>query len=237
MIGATPAGQLRRGFAYYIERERAHPYRPFLHYNAWYDICFGNRKITESECLNVVELFGRELIDNRGVPLASFVWDDGWDDPKTLWRTVEQNFPHGFTNILAAARRHQSTLGFWLSRSAATARPKRIGSPWARRKGSRSDPRGSLAGPKYMRAFWRLAPAVETDGANFFKFDGLARIVSETEAMLRLTRALRALKPDLFISFTTGTWPSPFWLWYGDSTWRGGGDMGFHGGAPNESNG
>jgi len=47
--------------------------------------------------------------------------------------------------------------------------------------------------------------------------------------MLRLTRALRALKPDLFISITTGTWPSPYWLWYGDSTWRGDGDMGFAG--------
>ncbi|MHC4654457.1 MAG: enterotoxin, partial [Planctomycetota bacterium] len=32
VIGVVPQGQLRRGFLYYIERERAHPYRPFLHY-------------------------------------------------------------------------------------------------------------------------------------------------------------------------------------------------------------
>jgi len=38
VIGVTPAGQLRRGFLGYVERERAHPYRPFLHYNSWYDI-------------------------------------------------------------------------------------------------------------------------------------------------------------------------------------------------------
>ena len=36
-------------------------------------------------------------------------------------------------------------------------------------------------------------------------------------------------RPLTLSSITTGTWPSPFWLWYGDSTWRGGGDMGFHG--------
>ncbi|HKV65610.1 MAG TPA: enterotoxin, partial [Rhodanobacteraceae bacterium] len=40
VIGVAHAGQMRRDFANYIERERAHPYRPFLHYNSWYDIGF-----------------------------------------------------------------------------------------------------------------------------------------------------------------------------------------------------
>jgi len=44
VIGVTPEGQRRRGFLYYLERERAHPYRPFLHYNSWYDISWGDRK-------------------------------------------------------------------------------------------------------------------------------------------------------------------------------------------------
>ena len=38
VVGVAPAGQLRRGFLYYVEHERACPYRPFLHYNSWYDI-------------------------------------------------------------------------------------------------------------------------------------------------------------------------------------------------------
>jgi hypothetical protein len=33
VLGLTPPGQLRRGFLYYLELERAHPYRPFLHHN------------------------------------------------------------------------------------------------------------------------------------------------------------------------------------------------------------
>ena len=229
--GATPPGQLRRAFNYYVERERAHPYRPFLHYNAWYDICWDRRKITESECLNAVTLFERELINQRGVTLDSFVWDDGWDDPKTLWRPLQANFPNGFARILAAARHGQSTLGFWLSPFGGYGKPKDDRIAMGQAEGFETGPQGfSLAGPKYYTRFLETCSRfIQQDGANFFKFDGLARSVAETEAMLRLTQALRAQKPDLFISITTGTWPSPFWLWYGDSTWRGGNDMGFTG--------
>ncbi|MEJ2186671.1 MAG: enterotoxin, partial [Gemmatimonadota bacterium] len=38
VVGVVPTGQLRRGFLDYVERERAHPYRTFLHYNSWYDL-------------------------------------------------------------------------------------------------------------------------------------------------------------------------------------------------------
>lgn len=38
VIGFADQGQLRRTFLNYVERERAHPYRTFLHYNSWYDI-------------------------------------------------------------------------------------------------------------------------------------------------------------------------------------------------------
>jgi hypothetical protein len=37
-IGVVPEGQLRRGFLYYLERERAHPYRPFLHHSCGYQV-------------------------------------------------------------------------------------------------------------------------------------------------------------------------------------------------------
>ncbi len=37
VLGVWPENQLRRGFLYYLERERAAPYRQFLHYNGWYD--------------------------------------------------------------------------------------------------------------------------------------------------------------------------------------------------------
>ena len=53
---------------------------------------------------------------------------------------------------------------------------------------------------------------------------------SDFEAAIHLIRdELRAIKPDIFINLTTGTWPSPFWLRYADSIWRGGEDHSFAG--------
>src|ERR1700677_2970156 len=80
VTGVTPAGQLRRGFLAYVERERAHPYRPFLHYNSWYDIAWANRKYNEAESLDAINQVGQELARQRGVRLDSFMFDDGWDD-------------------------------------------------------------------------------------------------------------------------------------------------------------
>lgn len=37
------------------------------------------------------------------------------------------------------------------------------------------------------------------------------------------------MKPDIFVNLTTGTYPSPFWLAYADSIWRGGDDSNFAG--------
>ncbi len=38
VVGVAHRGQMRRDFLTYLERERAHPYRTFLHYNSWYDL-------------------------------------------------------------------------------------------------------------------------------------------------------------------------------------------------------
>jgi len=35
---------------------------------------------------------------------------------------------------------------------------------------------------------------------------------------------LREAEPNLYVNLTTGTYPSPFWLLYADSIWRGGDD-------------
>jgi len=51
----------------------------------------------------------------------------------------------------------------------------------------------------------------------------------DVEGLLRLCGDLRQLRPDVYLSLTTGTWPSPFWLLHGDSIWRNGADCGFHG--------
>src|SRR5579859_2988228 len=85
VVGVTRAKQLRRDFLAYVERERAHPYRTFLHYNTWYDLGYFGR-FDEAGVLDRIHAFGEELSKKRAVKLDSFLFDDGWDDPTQLWK-------------------------------------------------------------------------------------------------------------------------------------------------------
>jgi len=239
VIGAAAeASQLRRTFLGYIESERPRPYAPFLHHNTWYNIGYGG-PFSEKDELGVVAAMGRELVKKRGVKLDGFVLDDGWDDTDSLWR-FGPGWPEGLKNLSAAARRFGAAPGLWLS-------------PWggygtriaARLKAAAPegfeirDGRFSLAGPRYYERFRQLcAGAVRDDGVVYFKFDGIGADSAgsidpasgrDFDAMLRLVRELRALRPGLYVSQTTGTWPSPWWLLHVDNIWRGGDDNGFAG--------
>src|SRR5207245_1333778 len=70
VIGVARPGQLRRDFLAYVERERAHPYRTFLHYNSWYDLGYFSQ-YDERGALDRVNAFGTELAQKRGVTLDS----------------------------------------------------------------------------------------------------------------------------------------------------------------------
>lgn len=243
VMGVVPAGQLRRGFLHYVERERAQPYRPFLHYNSWYDIGYGPEKILEPEALKVIDQFGKELIERRGVHMDSFVWDDGWDDPASLWQ-FHEGYPNGFANLQQAAEQHGSAIGAWLSPWGGYGQPKEQRMKYGRQEGFETNARGfSMAGPKYYARFRDVCMKMIHDyGLNYFKFDGISsggaptgaqdEFAVDVEALLRLTDDLRKAKPDLFINVTTGTWSSPYWLWHADSTWRSGNDWGTSGQGP-----
>ncbi|MCU0916761.1 MAG: enterotoxin [Planctomycetes bacterium] len=237
VMGVAPAGQLRRAFLYYLERERVQPYRPFLHYNSWYDLGYGLGQILEPDALNVIDLFGQELIERRGVVMDSFVPDDGWDDPATLWR-FHEGFPQGFGPLQQRAQRYQAGVGVWLSPWGGYGKAKEERMKYGLKEGFETNQRGfSLAGPKYYGRFRDACLGMVRDyNVNYFKFDGIssggvptgapAESMPDVEALLRLIGDLRAAKPDLFINVTTGTWSSPYWLWYADSTWRSGRDWG-----------
>jgi hypothetical protein len=235
VMGVVPPGQLRRGFLYYVERERAQPYRPFLHYNSWYDIGYGKERIVEDKALQVVELFGKELIEARQVVMDSFVPDDGWDDPASLWR-FHDGFPNGFTSLAQLAKQYHSGVGVWLSPWGGYGKAKDERMKYGRQEGFETNRNGfSMAGPKYYARFREVCTRMIRDyDLNYFKFDGIssggtptgapAEFAADVEALLRLIGDLRRAKPNVFINVTTGTWSSPYWLWYADSTWRSGAD-------------
>ncbi|MBP8130355.1 MAG: enterotoxin [Candidatus Hydrogenedentes bacterium] len=239
VMGAVPPGQLRRGFLHYIERERAHPYHPFLHYNSWYDIAWAGRKFNEAEALAAIETFARELTGQRDVKMDCFVFDDGWDDNTTLWQ-FHGGFPNGFGPLRDAAARSGAAVGTWLSPFGGygAAREQRIKCAMA--QGFEVNRNGfSLSGPRYYARFHDIcAEMVREYGVNFFKFDGMGpgndktggeEFLEDIEALMRLAGDLREQAPDLYISATTGTWCTPYFLWHADSTWRSASDMGFSG--------
>ncbi len=234
VIGVVPQGQLRRGFLYYVERERVHPYRPFLHYNSWYDIGYGVEKIQDSKLLKVVERFGNELVRQRKVALDSFLLDDGWDDPASLWQ-FNKELPNGFASMRKAAEKYDSALGAWLSPFGGYGEAKKERLKYGQQQGFETNKSGfSLAGPVYYARFRGVCVKMLREyGLNSFKFDGIGSGTTPTgagefahdmSALLRLISDLRRVRPDVFVNITTGTWPSPYWLWYGDSIWRGGAD-------------
>jgi len=237
VMGVVPPGQLRRAFLHYVERERAQPYRPFLHYNSWYDLGYGLGKIMEPDALKVIDLFGKELVEQRKVVMDSFVPDDGWDDPASLWR-FHEGFPHGFTALQQAAERYHAEVGAWLSPWGGYGKAKEERMKYGLKEGFETNKNGfSMAGPKYYARFRDACLGMVRDyRLNYFKFDGISsggvptgappQSAADVEALLRLIGDLREAKPDLFINVTTGTWSSPYWLWYADSTWRSGRDWG-----------
>ncbi|RUL80153.1 enterotoxin [Dyella choica] len=233
VAGVVRDGQLRRDFAAYSERERAHPYRPFLHYNSWYDIGYFT-PYNEAEALDRIHAFGEELGVKRGVKQDSFLFDDGWDDRSGSWH-FSKDFPHDFVPLREAAAKYGAAPGMWLSPWGGYSKPKEERVRNGKAAGYEIVNDGlALSGPKYYQRFHDVVLGLlGNDGINQFKFDGTgnadsvfpgSRFDSDFAAAIELIGDIRSAKPDTFINLTTGTWASPFWLRYADSIWRGGED-------------
>jgi hypothetical protein len=230
VTGVFPEGQLRRSFLFYLERERARPSTPFLHYNCWYDLGLA---VSEKGMLDVVEQFDRELVQKRGVPVKSFLVDDGWDNPdKGLWIENEKKFADGFRGLKTAMEKSGSHLGIWISPLGGyTSGTERTAH--ARKMGLIPEHSGlDLAHPAYKAWFQnRCLQLMREDGVNSFKWDKAGDGVSpHFMALLDIASVLRRKNSEVFINVTVGTWPSPFWLNHIDTTWRDGtGDVGWVG--------
>ena len=238
VVGVAAPGQMRRDFQAYIERERPRAYAPFLHYNSWYDLGFGQR-FGEAGALDRIHAFGEELTEKRGVKLDSFLFDDGWDNTQSLWG-FDDGFPNGFTRAHAEAAKYKAGVGVWLSPWGGYSQEKKERIAFGTSAGYEIVDGGyALSGPRYFAAFEkRCLDMIDKYGVNQFKFDGTGNanhvfpgsvFDSDFEAAISLITRLRKEEPGLFVNLTTGTTPSPFWLRYADSTWRGGEDNDFAG--------
>ena len=222
VAGVAPAGQLRRAFLCYVERERARASTPFLHYNCWYDLA---ESVNEKDFLGVIAAFNSELTQKRGVAVNSYLIDDGWDNyNEALWQTSKKKFPEGFKNVKAALDKAGSHLSIWISPLG--------GYGGARERTAHARKLGlipetgelDLSQPAYKAWFQaRCLQLMRESGVNAFKWDKAGDGVSpHFMALLDIARELRNDNPALFVNVTVGSWPSPFWLNHIDSTWRNG---------------
>ena len=220
VTGLAPTGQVRRSFLRYVERERARPSSPFLHYNCWYDLGFG---VDEPKMLEVVQAFDTELVKKRGVPVLSYLVDDGWDQPaKGLWVEHPRKFPGGFPATKAKMAAFGANLGIWISPLGGYGGDKERTAHAQKMGLIPPDAKLDLSYPKYRQWFVdRCRELMRTGGVNSFKWDRAGDGVSpHFMALLDVARQLRRDNPAVFINVTVGTWPSPFWLNHVDSTWR-----------------
>jgi hypothetical protein len=235
VAGVADDGQLRREFAAYLERERARPYRPFLHYNSWGDIGYLT-PYTEEQALERIDAIGRALHVARGVQIDSFLFDDGWDDLGGGWH-FSKAFPRGFAALRDASARYGAAPGVWLSPWGGYGAPQQERVARGRAAGYEVIDNGlALSGPRYYRRFHEVVMGLlEQGGVNQFKIDGTGNanrvfpgslFDSDWSAAIQLIEDIRAKRPETFVNLSTGTHPSPFWLRYVDSIWRGGNDDG-----------
>jgi hypothetical protein len=235
VVGVAAPGQLRRYFLHYIERERAHPYHQFLHYNGWYDISEAHYVADIPKALNAINQWGEKFIKPYNIDFQSFALDDGWDDYSDLWRFNKDRFPEGFTPLTKEAQKYNSGIGVWMSPFGGYGETKQKRLKSARRDEFEINDAGlSLSGPMYYQRFEETALTfIKKYKVNYFKFDGFGgtdpRFLPDMEAASRLLKTLRKEDPEIFINITVGSWPSPFWLHMVDCTWRGGRDIGHAG--------
>ena len=228
VVGAAPEGQLRRAFLRYVERERARESTPFLHYNGWYDIAPTHERMVE-----VVRAFDAELARKRGIPVLSYLMDDGWDDfGKGLWVDNAAKFPTGLPGLAREMGRAGGKLGIWISPLGGYSGDKER-TAHARRMGLiPADAQLDFSHKAYRDWFEaRCLELMRKSGVNTFKWDKAGDGVGpHFMALLGIARRLRAENPQLYVNVTVGTWPSPFWLNHVDCTWRNGSaDVGWMG--------
>jgi hypothetical protein len=237
-IGFGPdTRQLRRAFAYYLNRERVTPYRQFLHYNSWYDIAHPGRptRFDETEALDRIQRFGQELKSERGLRLESYIFDDPWDNVSgtatDVWQFDPVRHPNQWQKMKRAARAQGAALGSWMSPQGGYGdfRKTRLATvaantlPYDTSAGV-----FTLSDPAYLARYREVTlDFVTNQGVNYFKFDGFASgRDAEREALIALIDELRSVEPALFINTTVGSWATPYFLMISDSIWRGGEDLG-----------
>lgn len=236
VLGFIAPKQQRRSFLAYSEREKASLYRPFIHYNDWYEIgirVHDNpdplKRTSEGMWLDVLATWEREMVKKRKTFIDAFVIDDGWDEFNSLW-DFHKGFPNGFSKMNEKVTRMKAGLGTWLGPVGGYGSSKSMRlAHWNKTHPNNQIGSFQLSNKEYFDAFvGRCTQMVKDYDMRYFKFDGISTHfhshgpagLEDAEGIIRILSELRKARHDLFINTSVGTWASPFWFHYADSIWR-----------------
>jgi hypothetical protein len=107
---AKDSSMVREAFFHdYLDTLRSQSPQPFVLYNL-----LGTRPPNANNLLHWVDLIAPEA-QRAGLPIDSFVIDDGWQDETTFWQPDSVLFPGGFASLAHAIKHVNSWLGLWLA--------------------------------------------------------------------------------------------------------------------------
>jgi hypothetical protein len=228
-----PVGE---AFLRYVQQNR--PRRgPFLLFSSWFDS--RGEDLTPTACEKLFQSLHENLLIPFELSLDTFLVDDGYQDPQTLWQPGSR-WPDGFRPLVAELERKGSHLGVWMPLNGLGLDPSQ-----GPRRGwslAKWDDKTffSLADPTYEKSLRQVIDQfIDRDQITCLKhdFNFFAARTKEgqdpaidttfesiTDATIRLLDGTRAKKPGIFLSLTSGTPLSPWWLWHADALWMGHGD-------------
>jgi hypothetical protein len=242
VYGVSEPGKVEHRFLEYVDDIRAHPVRPFLLYNTWYDL----RHFSANQVIASLKGFQEKFNDPYSIMFDSVVLDSGWDNYLDCWSPHPRRFPEGFAPVREEARNSGAQLGLWMSPLGGY-----VWRQWARLFGSvgkgyeKSWQGFCIAGPKYHEWFKnRMITYMRQEEVNYFKLDNLTTSCGNpkhghrigkyaqaglTDAFIDILDAVRAENKEVMLNITRGAWLSPWWLMHADVVWVGGMDYFYSG--------
>ncbi len=236
VLGVARPGHVARRFRQYVETFQVTPKDRalFVDYNSYWTVDPPNEK----QLLELIALFKRKLFDPYGESFDTFTLDNRWDNKQSLWEIHTGRFPRGFAPLVESLKSMNAELGLWLSPSSGYGTAK-----WGATAGyevisnKNSNKRRYMflcqSGPKYRRdivkvvtgltrkyntACWKLDGYVAScDAEGHGHLPGEFGKEANIDAFIELLTAVRRVRPDVYLSPTSGMWHSPWWLKYADS--------------------
>jgi hypothetical protein len=247
VVGGAAEGHELAAFWDELDRVRACPPRMVVLANNWYQLGAVGR-MDERTVVEELDGFGA-VARAHGLALDWYCLDDPWDGswaPDTgIWGWLDpRRFPGG-TDALqqAASASGVGGIGLWVSPWGGYFDRHDARVAWGRAHGFEVDERGGQwpclcpAGDTYRRHLAASLARHTAAGVGYWKLDGVqfdcqdrkhghavgaAGRTDQIDRFAALLDGVRSVRPDVFLAFTTGSTPSPWWLRHADVVWRGG---------------